>query len=92
MTASRFGATIILSAGICLAVFEADGQAAARIARVGYLSTSAPVAPDSFAEELRTRGWVEGQNVIIERRYTEGDVERAPRLADFIASNGIPDW
>jgi putative ABC transport system substrate-binding protein len=81
MTASRLIATIILSVSACVSVLESAAQPAARIPRVGVLGNSAPTGPSPLAEALRTLGWVDGQNVILEQRYIEGDVERAPRLA-----------
>jgi putative ABC transport system substrate-binding protein len=36
---------------------------------------------EAVMEGLRERGYIEGQNLVIERRYTEGQDERAPSLA-----------
>ena len=46
------------------------------IARIGYLSPE-PITPanDVFAEGLRDLGWIEGQNILIERRSCRADVE-----------------
>lgn len=38
-------------------------------------------APPAFVGELRERGWVEGQNLVIERRGGDGNSERVPALA-----------
>ena len=39
-------------------------------------------------EALRPRGYVEGQNLVVERRYTEGKSERLPALAtDLVQAN-----
>jgi len=35
----------------------------------------------AFVDALRERGWIEGQNIFIERRYAEGRVERFEELA-----------
>jgi putative ABC transport system substrate-binding protein len=41
-----------------------------------------PGAPwESFLSELRERGYREGQNLVVERRYSEGKSERFPDLA-----------
>jgi len=79
MMASRFAVAI----GVCFVVLAAVAQPAARVARIGVLGTSDERASSSepLVEGLRALGWVEGQNIVIERRYTEGDIERAPRLA-----------
>jgi putative ABC transport system substrate-binding protein len=36
---------------------------------------------DAFVQELRARGWMEGQNLAIVYRYAEGNYERLPALA-----------
>jgi ABC-type uncharacterized transport system substrate-binding protein len=36
---------------------------------------------DVFTEALRELGWVEGENVVFERRYAENRLERLPELA-----------
>jgi putative ABC transport system substrate-binding protein len=53
--------------------------------RIGYLSTptreSVERGVQAFVRKLRQLGWVEGQNLIIEYRWAEGNVERLPDLA-----------
>jgi putative ABC transport system substrate-binding protein len=55
--------------------------------RIGFIGNSpASTNPeqarlwDVFLEALRTRGYIEGTNVTIERRYHEGKTERFPQL------------
>jgi putative ABC transport system substrate-binding protein len=61
----------------------ARAQQAGKTRTIGILNAgsvrvlSAVVLPDA----LRELGWIEGQNVIIERRYAENRVERLPELA-----------
>ena len=44
--------------------------------RVGYLAFRAPLAADDvFLERLDSLGWIEGQNVFIDRRFAAGDME-----------------
>ena len=73
-------------AGSLLAVPRiADAQQPGKIYRIGYLSapTRASVenSQQAFLRALRELGWVEGQNLIIEYRWAEGNVERLPDLA-----------
>ncbi len=53
--------------------------------RIGVLGSSPPTGPsplwESFLSELRERGYVEGQNLVFERRYSEGKPDRFPDLA-----------
>src|SRR5499433_723062 len=63
-----------------------EAQQAGKVHRIGYLGTSPPsgtTAPlwDAFLQGLRDHGYVEGQNLVIERRWSEGKAERFPDLA-----------
>ncbi len=80
MMALRFVIGVILASGVFVTL-PADGQSAVRLPRVGFLGNSLQEGPDPLADGLRALGWVDGQNIIIERRYTEGNIERAPQLA-----------
>jgi putative tryptophan/tyrosine transport system substrate-binding protein len=54
----------------------ARAQNAAKIARIGYLALSSPSsADDAFVQGLHDLGWIEGQNISIERRICAGDAE-----------------
>ena len=60
----------------------ADGQQGGKVWRVGYLGGSTRVSPiDAFIESLRTLGYVEGQNVVVELKLAHGRPERLPGLA-----------
>ena len=71
---------------IGLAPLAADAQQpAAQAYRIGVLASSRPTAPsplwEAFLSELYERGYLEGQNLVVERRYSEGQNERFPDLA-----------
>src|SRR5215475_15206482 len=63
----------------------AHAQKAARVSRIGYLGYSSPSLERDlvgvFQEGLRNLGYVDGQNVAIEYRSAEGNLERLPALA-----------
>ncbi|HKA42975.1 MAG TPA: ABC transporter substrate-binding protein [Burkholderiales bacterium] len=65
-------------AGCALArPFIAVAQRASRSARIGYLALRSPMsADDAFLKGLVELGWVEGQNIVIERRFAAGSVDR----------------
>ena len=79
-------------------------QPPAKTYRIGYLGTTpTPTAStaalwDAFVQGLREHGYVVGQNLAIERRYSEGKAERFPELAaelvrlkvDLIVAPGTP--
>ena len=62
----------------------AEAQQPKKVPRIGYLSALDP-ASESFRSEairqaLRERGYIEGQNIAIEYRYTQGKQDREPEL------------
>jgi putative ABC transport system substrate-binding protein len=71
----------------------AEGQQAGRPpARIGFLGFASLSTQrrsfDAFRQGLRDLGWIEGQNVIIESRWAEGDTERLPMLvAELVRLN-----
>jgi putative tryptophan/tyrosine transport system substrate-binding protein len=62
----------------------ARAQQAGKVHRIGFLANDPKIATDAtgaaFLEGLRENGFVEGQNIIIERRFTAGRNDRAPEL------------
>ena len=80
-----------LAGGLLAASLAAEAQQPARVPRIGVL-TNAQDTPefrrfwDPFRQGLRERGWVEGQNIVIEWRYTEGKPELFPGLAAELVS------
>jgi putative ABC transport system substrate-binding protein len=62
----------------------ANAQQAAKIARIGYLSSSLADGlhtTEAFRQGLRDLGYVEGRNIVIDYRDAEGKLERLPALA-----------
>jgi len=82
----EFIAFIGLATALPLAV---HAQQPAKIPRIGVLSLGRPSAgPDpivniinSFLQGLRELGYTDGQNVIIQQEYTEGNTDRLHELA-----------
>ncbi len=76
---------LALAGGLLLAPFNAESQQAAKVARIGYLSTQSVAADaanrEAFRDGLRALGYVEGQNALIEVRHADGNLERLPELA-----------
>src|SRR5688572_7837492 len=52
-----------------------------RIFRVALLTIGESGASDRFREELRARGYVEGQNLVLDIREAEGATEHLSSLA-----------
>src|SRR5262245_63820141 len=61
----------------------AGAQQARKTHTIGFLSPSVGFTPYSTVlfNTLRQLGWIEGQNIAIERRYAENQFEQLPELA-----------
>ena len=61
-------------------------QEANKIMRMGYLGNAKPPSDsnreEAFFQGLRQYGWIEGQNITVQRRYWENRAERLPALVD----------
>jgi putative ABC transport system substrate-binding protein len=72
---------------LLVAPLAAEAQPAGKVARIGYLvtgsleSSETRVILEAFRQGLRERGYVEGQNIVIEYRAADGKIERLPSLA-----------
>ena len=65
-----------------LAPSAAETQAAAKVYRLGWLGISdTPLYTAAFTRGLQERGYRQGENIVIERRYFEGKVDQLPALA-----------
>ncbi len=74
-----------LVGGLLVSPLAAEAQQAGRVYRIGFLQTSAPEEQvhltKALDEGLRELGYVEGRNIVIERRFAGGKQERLPALA-----------
>jgi ABC-type uncharacterized transport system substrate-binding protein len=72
----------VIAGGLLAAPLAVEAQRAGKIWRVGVLGNSpSPHLDDAFRKGLRDLGWIEGQNIVLEYRYSEGRPERLPGLA-----------
>ena len=81
-----------VAAGLLADHAAVRAQPAARIFRLGFLSQTAAPAAKSFstageiAAELAKRGYTEGRNLVVERRYAGGVLDKLPALARELAA------
>ena len=92
---------LLVLATLLLAIVQlSHAQQARKILRIGFLDSSTAAGsavPDTFRQEMRKLGWIEGKNFIIEYRFGEQKPERLPELAadlvrlkvDLIVISGI---
>jgi putative tryptophan/tyrosine transport system substrate-binding protein len=75
---------------LLLTAVPARAQQTGKVTRIGFLIASSPAAMaprmDAFRQGLREIGYVEGKNIIIERRHAEGKSDRLPALAAELVS------
>jgi putative ABC transport system substrate-binding protein len=75
---------VILTLVLLATPLAAGAQQAGKVYRIGVLSfgQGVPSSIDAaFLDGLRERGWVEGQSIMLERRYARGRADRLPELA-----------
>jgi len=87
--AMRFAFTLV-GAMLLALCFSAQAQQPKKILRIGYFGSLDAAGESARAEAirlaLRDLGYIEGQNIAIEYRYTERKVDRAPKLvAELVA-------
>ena len=80
----------------------AEAQQPKKVSRIGYLSSADPASESVRSEPLRLAlrelGYIDGQNLSTEYRYSEGKNDRLPELAaelvrlkvDIIVTGGVP--
>ena len=80
----KAGVLSILFVLLAVAVIV-EAQQPTKVPRIGYLSSRDPatesVRSDPVRQALRELGYVEGQNIVIEYRFTEGKRDRFPKHA-----------
>ncbi len=75
--------------GLLAAPVGAEAQPAGNVPRIGYLGSSpAPHLVEALRQGLRDLGYVEGQNIIVEYRWSRGIIQQLPELAaDLVRLN-----
>jgi ABC-type uncharacterized transport system substrate-binding protein len=107
MRLAQLTAPATLTLALLAAPLAAEGQPTGKVARIGHVGFQPPTTPaldptfQAFVDGLRELGWVEGQNLVIERRYAAGHPERVPELVAellrlpvdvFLATSGQTVW
>jgi putative ABC transport system substrate-binding protein len=80
---------LLITFGFFVAPLSSTAQSSGKVARIGWLLLPAPPAPgtwipspiEAFRQEMRQRGYAEGENLILEFRFAEGREERLAALA-----------
>jgi putative tryptophan/tyrosine transport system substrate-binding protein len=79
---------VVFGAAAAAAGWRAGAQEAPKSAHIGFIVTGEAFARRWFDEAMRRLGWVEGRNLVVERRVTGEDPERRKTAAaELIAAN-----
>ena len=82
-----------LSGGLLAAPLPAEAQKSERKARVGILNLGSTPSPEELAQSVATNqfwlsmrqlGWVDGQNMVVERRFGESAEQLRAGAADLV--------
>jgi putative tryptophan/tyrosine transport system substrate-binding protein len=94
---------LAVALALTLALLAAEAQQAAKVYRVGILSPggvpdpSVATLPNLVPKALHELGYIDGRNLVVERRFADGEFDRLPRLArelvqlqaDVIVASGV---
>jgi putative ABC transport system substrate-binding protein len=78
----------LLGGAVAVSPLAVKAQQANKVYRIGTISAGQPTGRNDFRDALNALGWIEGKNLIYERRYAENRLERLPDLvAELIRLN-----
>src|SRR4030095_9882650 len=79
------GLAVVLAISLALAPLAAEAQQAGKVPRIGVLWGYSPSDVSRFGEAFRqglaSLGYVEGRNIVLQERWSEGKSDRLPSLA-----------
>jgi putative ABC transport system substrate-binding protein len=89
----RIGLAVVLAVSLALAPLAAEGQQSEKMARVGILGIGPIPSPSELAKSVSTNpfwlsmkqlGWIDGQNVLVARRYGESAAQLHASAAELV--------
>jgi putative ABC transport system substrate-binding protein len=85
----KIAVSVIVSVIVCYSCIADAQEMMKAVPRIGFIFTSGAARDlpwfDAFQKGLRDLGYVEGKNILIERRYAEGRLDRmSPFVQEFV--------
>src|SRR5437879_1567501 len=90
------GLAVVLAGSLALAPLAAEAQKSEKMARVGILAIGRAPSPQELAKSISTNpfwlsmrqlGWVDGNNMVVERRFGESADQLRTGAADLVRLN-----
>ena len=85
MTRLRAALGAVLALALLVPPLGTEAQPVGKVWRIGFISVAYMRIENVFFQHLKELGYVEGQNLVVERRYSEGLAERFPEFAATLA-------
>src|SRR5262245_45107902 len=85
LTRMRCALAAALAAALVIYPLALEAQQAGKVWRIGFISVAYMRIENVFFRHLKDLGYVEGQNLVVERRYSDGRAERFPEFATALA-------
>jgi putative ABC transport system substrate-binding protein len=89
----RIGLAVVVGLGLALTSLAGEAQPTEKVARVGILGIGPVPSPQDLAKSVSTNpfwmsmrqlGWVDGQNMVVERRFGESADQLRTGAADLV--------
>jgi len=88
----RDASFVLLALGSATAPWRSFGQQPPKVWQIGSISLAAPGPNEisaAFVQRLRELGYVEGRNLVVDRRYAAGDVTQLPQMASDLVQRKV---
>jgi putative ABC transport system substrate-binding protein len=70
----------LVPGSLLAAPLAVEARPAGKVPRIGILGSTPTPSWEAFRQALRELGYVEGRNIVVEHRWLEGAVDRAPAI------------
>jgi putative tryptophan/tyrosine transport system substrate-binding protein len=81
--------SLVLTLSLALVPVCAEGQPSAKVYRIGILGNEDTPPWEGLRQGLRDLGYVDGRNVTLEWRWSEGRTDRLPALAAELVGHKV---